>query len=79
MKQHIDECDTCVKMKRDGWVYGETGPRDATVLPWQQVHCDSIGNWTIELRARTVTFHAMTMIDACTNLVEIKQMQLIDY
>ena len=43
------------------------------VMPWQQVHCDSIGNWEVHLRARTLTFHAMTMIDACTNLVEIKR------
>ena len=72
MKQHIDQCDTCTKYKRGGKIYGETGPRDASVLPWQQVHCDSIGPWKIELRARTLTFHAMTMIDACTNLLEIK-------
>ena len=71
VSQHLDGCDTCIRMKRGGMVYGRTGARDATVLPWQQVHCDSIGDWTIELRAGTVTFHAMTMIDACTNLVEI--------
>ena len=40
-------------------------------MPWQEVHCDSIGPWTIELRARKLTFHALTMIDPCTNLVEI--------
>ena len=72
VEQHIATCDTCEEMKRDGWVYGETAPRDASALPWQQVHCDSIGPWDVHLRARTVTFHAMTMIDACTNLVEIK-------
>ena len=42
-------------------------------MPWQEVHCDSIGPWKIELRARTLTFHAMTMIDPATNLLEIKQ------
>ena len=73
VKRHIDQCDTCSRNKRGGKVYGETGPRDATVLPWQQVHCDSIGPWKIQLRARTLTFHAMTMIDACTNLLEIKR------
>ena len=71
-KQHIKECTTCDRYKRGGLVYGETAPRDATVLPWQQVHCDSIGPWNIDLRARTLTFHAITMIDACTNLLEIK-------
>ena len=42
-------------------------------MPWQEVHCDSIRPWKIELRAKTLTFHAMTMIDACTSLVEIKR------
>ena len=42
-------------------------------MSWQEAHCDSIGPWKIELRAETLTFHAMTMIDACTSLVEIKR------
>ena len=71
VKKHIQECTECVLSKRGEKTYGESGPRDAFVLPWQQVHCDSIGNWEIPLRARTLKFHAMTMIDACTNLVEI--------
>ena len=71
VKQHVDQCDTCVPYKRGGMVYGQTGARDATVLPWQQVHCDSIGSCKVELRGRDLAFHAMTMIDACTNLVEI--------
>lgn len=70
--KHCKECTTCAKNKRGGRVYGETGPRDARLSPWQEVHCDSIGPWKIDLRARTLTFHAMTMIDPCTNLVEIK-------
>ena len=72
VKQHIDACDVCTKNKRGGRICGHTAPRDASVSPWQQAHCDSIGPWKIDLRARTLTFHAMTMIDACTNLVEIK-------
>jgi transposase InsO family protein len=71
VKKHIEECTTCVLTKHGEKTYSESGPRDAFVLPWQQVHCDSIGNWEVPLRARTLKFHAMTMIDACTNLVEI--------
>ena len=71
-KRLIDACERCAKYKRGGKVYGESAPRDASVSPWQQVHCDSIGPWKIDLRARTLTFHAMTMIDPCTNLVEIQ-------
>ena len=72
-REHIKTCEACVKARRGGRVYGEAAARDASVMPWQEVHCDSIGPWKIELRARTLTFHAMTMIDAGTNLVEIKQ------
>jgi transposase InsO family protein len=71
-RRHVEQCTTCDMNKRGGRVYGESAPRDASTSPWQEVHCDSIGNWKIELRARTLTFHAMTMIDPCTNLVEIK-------
>ena len=73
VKQHIEQCTTCRKNKRGTRVYGETAPRYASAIPWQEVHCDSIGPWKIELRAKTLTFHAMTMIDACTSLVEIKR------
>jgi transposase InsO family protein len=72
VKKHIDDCETCKVNKRGGRVYGEAPPRDVRLAPWQEVHCDSIGNWTIELRARTLKFHAMTMIDPCTNLLEIR-------
>ena len=72
-KRHCKECETCARMKRDTKTYGESGPRDATVMPWQQVHCDTIGNWDVPLHARTLKFRAMTMIDVCTNLVEIKR------
>ena len=39
-------------------------------MPWQEIHCDTIGPWTIDLQARKVTFNAMTIIDACTNLAD---------
>ena len=72
MKRHIEACETCAKTKQGTRVYSETGPRDATAMPWQEIQCDTIGPWNVELRARTLTFHAMTMVDTCTNLVEIK-------
>ena len=72
VKRQVENCAICDKNKRGGRVYGTAAPRDASAMPWQQVHCDSIGPWKIDLRARTLTFHAMTMIDPCTNLIEIK-------
>ena len=35
------------------------------------MHCDSIGSWKVELCGRDLIFHAMTVIDACANLVKI--------
>ena len=76
IKKQIDNCMMCTTCKHRGRVYGKSAPRDASVNPWQEVHCDSIGNWKIDLKVQTVTFHAMTMIDPSTNLVEIKATKL---
>ena len=64
-----------MQTERSNKTYGEASPRDVFVMPWQEIHCDTIGPWTIDLRARKVTFSAMTIINACTNLVEIKVMK----
>ncbi|CAB9514024.1 Retrotransposon protein [Seminavis robusta] len=71
VRKQIEQCEACAKNKRARRAYGESAPRDATAMPWQEVHCDTIGSWTIELRQRTLTFNAMTMVDPCTNLLEI--------
>ncbi|CAB9531086.1 Inherit from COG: Retrotransposon protein [Seminavis robusta] len=71
VRKQIEQCKACAKNKRARRAYGESAPRDATAMPWQEVHCDTIGPWTIELRQRTLTFNAMTMVDPCTNLLEI--------
>ena len=55
VKKQIRDCNICVREKRGGYTYGKAAPRDATLLPWQQVDCDSIGPWVIELRARMLT------------------------
>ncbi|CAB9499057.1 Inherit from COG: Retrotransposon protein [Seminavis robusta] len=71
VRKQIEQCEACAKNKRARRAYEESAPRDATAMPWQEVHCDTIGPWTIELRQRTLTFNAMTMVDPCTNLLEI--------
>ena len=67
----IQSCEACQKYKRGSRQYGELSPRDAVLLPWQEIHCDTIGPWTIDLRAQTLEFKAITTIDPVTNLVEI--------
>ncbi|KAG7353949.1 integrase core domain containing protein [Nitzschia inconspicua] len=47
-------------------------PWEADLLPWQEIHCDSIGPWKIDFRARNIEFKAMTIIDPATNLIEIQ-------
>ncbi|NND94264.1 MAG: DDE-type integrase/transposase/recombinase, partial [Flavobacteriales bacterium] len=69
--KQISECEACALNKRGRRTYGESGARDALVMPWQEVHCDTIGPWKIELRARSLEFNAMTMVDPSTNLLEI--------
>ncbi|CAB9513815.1 Retrotransposon protein [Seminavis robusta] len=71
VRKQIEQCEACAKNKRARRAYGESAPRDATAMPWQEVHCDTIGPWTMKLRQRTLTFNAMTMVDPCTNLLEI--------
>ncbi|KAG7345677.1 integrase core domain containing protein [Nitzschia inconspicua] len=65
-------CDICQKNKRGSKKYGQLAPREAVLLPWQEIHCDSIGPWKIDLRARNIEFKAMTIIDPATNLIEIQ-------
>ncbi|KAG7358150.1 hypothetical protein IV203_014737 [Nitzschia inconspicua] len=63
-------CDTCQKNKRGSKTNGQLAPRAAVLLPWQEINCDSIGPWKIELRACNIEFKAMTIIDPATNLIE---------
>ncbi|KAG7372183.1 integrase core domain containing protein [Nitzschia inconspicua] len=74
VKQFKSSCFrvTCQKNKRGWKTYGQLAPREAVLLPWQEIHCDSIGPWKIDLRARNIEFKAMTIIDPATNLIEIQ-------
>ena len=50
-------------------------PCDVTVNPWSEVHIDSVSDWQIKLRGQPITFHALTMIDPMTCLLEILRLQ----
>ena len=71
IKNYVKTCDICQRYKRGSRQYGILSACDATLMPWQEIHCDTVGPWTIELRAKTLTFKAVTVIDPVTNLVEI--------
>ena len=71
VKEVLSSCVDCQKYKRGSRQYGHLAPRDTKAMPWQEIHCDTIGPWKIELRARTLEFKALTVIDPATNLIEI--------
>ncbi|KAG7345366.1 reverse transcriptase RNA-dependent DNA polymerase [Nitzschia inconspicua] len=43
LQKLVLSCDTCQKNKRGSKTYGQLAPREAVLLPWQEIHCDSIG------------------------------------
>ena len=67
----VRSCDTCQRMKRGGRQFGELTPREALAVPWQEIHVDMIGPWTIKLRGQALKFIALTTIDPVTNLLEL--------
>ena len=63
------------KTQTSGSGYGHLAPRKALVALWYEVAIDTIGPWEIELVQNNETrkFHALTMINTVTNLVELVQ------
>jgi hypothetical protein len=54
---------------------GELPPREAGILPWNEVAMDLIGPWTLNIQGAEVKFNALTCIDPASNLVEIACIQ----
>jgi hypothetical protein len=74
IENYIKNCETCQKHKLQGRGYGHLAPREALVAPWYEIAVDTIGPWEIELQNNeTRKFHALTMIDTVTNLVEMQR------
>jgi transposase InsO family protein len=70
-EQEVGRCDPCQRHKNVGRGHGETATREATVLPWRDVAVDLIGPWTLTVGGQKHKFHALTIIDMVTNLVEV--------
>lgn len=68
----VNNCpEECQKRKRANKQYGHLPPRQANLLPWNEVAVDLIGPWTLTLSDKTkLTFRALTCIDPVTNLME---------
>ena len=75
LKQRCEafKCDLCQKQKTSGPGYGLLPPRQASLLPFEEVHIDLVGPWTFTFPTgnKEVTMNALTVIDPVTNLVEI--------
>jgi transposase InsO family protein len=67
----VKSCDACLRSKLPGMGYGELPPREAGLLPWNEVAVDLIGPWTLNIQGAEVKFNALTCIDPVSNLVEI--------
>jgi len=61
----------CSQWKQQGQGYGYLPPRNAQVIPWDEVAVDLVGPWKIEIQGREFVFNALTCIDPVTNLVEL--------
>ena len=65
-------CDECQRYKLHGAGYGQLRPREARLIPWDEVAVDLIGPWKIELpNGKSTEIMALTCIDTVTNLVEL--------
>ena len=65
------KCDHCQKHKIPGKGYGLLPDRGVVSQPWDEIAVDLIDPFEVKERNRLMTFNALTMIDATTNLVKI--------
>ena len=73
IRTHVANCPICQRHKHyTGRGHGELPPRQATLVPWEEVHTDTIGNWRIRVpNLNWLHFRALTSIDPVTCLLEI--------
>ena len=71
IEDYTSKCDTCQRYKAVGRGHGHTAPKEAPLLPWNDVAVDLIGPWTLMVAGQEIEFRALTIIDLVTNLVEI--------
>ena len=71
VEEIVSTCDACQRYKLVGRGHGELAPREAALVPWQDVAVDLIGPWQMNVQNVSVTFGALTIIDLVTNLTEV--------
>jgi hypothetical protein len=68
-------CDACQRQKLQGPQYTHLPPREAALVPWEEVTLDLIGPWTIKLDNNSYSFYALTIIDPVTNFPDAVRLQ----
>ena len=71
----ISRCTICPQVRVNHMPHGQLAPRNAPILPWDEVHIDFIGPWSIRVNDQNMTFNALTCIDPVTNLIEIVRLR----
>ena len=79
VKAFVESCDYCQRYKLNGQGYGLLPPRDDYPAPFEEVALDHIGPWTVNIpNIGKIRFHAMTIIDIATTLLEIVRVETIN-
>jgi hypothetical protein len=74
VRSQVSWCKICQKMKRYSTNFAQLPAREATSVPWEQVHVDLISPWNIKVKGhkKPVQFIALLMcIDPVLNLLEV--------
>ena len=72
LKQRVDtfQCETCRRNKYTGLAYGQLPPRQAIMIPGEELHIDLIEPWRVRVGQQEIEYLALTCIDPVTNLAE---------
>jgi transposase InsO family protein len=71
VKEHVKKCLPCQMCKKTQKPYGHLPPKEAEVEPWQEVHVDLVGPWTVKTPTGVKKLQAFTAIDPATGWFEV--------
>lgn len=73
LKYSVDnyKCSDCQLYKQAGRAHGQLPMKEAILIPFEEVHIDLIGPWTVEVQGKEIEIKALTCIEPVTNLVEL--------
>ena len=74
VRAFVKTCDECQRYKNSGPGVGHLPPREETMVPFEQIAIDTVGPWTTDIPGiGKITFNAYSIMDTCSNLLELKQ------